>query len=91
MPSYWIPADGNEDNLELCNSPQLKQIHGLYDELLTLYDEANTHSGGSCDRMSIISLIDEKMDNSNGQNLTVNIRYVAQSYQEVTLAYLIMG
>ena len=89
-PRYWITVDGNEDHLGLCNATQLAKIDGLYD---MLNDETKTYSGGmkkfqqelSCDRMSAISLTDKFMDNSGGRNLTIKIRYVAQSYQEVTL------
>ena len=39
---------------------------------------------GSCDRMSVISLQDEIPDKfNNGSVLTIKIRYVTQSYQQV--------
>ena len=39
---------------------------------------------GSCDRMSVISLQDEiSGSNEDDSTLTIKIRYVAQSYQQV--------
>ena len=43
-----------------------------------------TNMRGSCDRMSVISLQDEIPDKfNNGSILTIKIRYVTQSYQQV--------
>ena len=57
-------------------------IEGI--DLVKEYGIDKEYPKASCDRMSVIPLTEEVMDEQVGKNLTVKIRYVAQNYQEVT-------
>ena len=85
IPQSWISADGNEDDNEVCNETNLRKIEPVYqffnNETKTLADQISTR--GSCDRMSVIALSDEVTGNTEGQNFTIEVRYVSQDYQEV--------
>ena len=57
---------------------------------LGMPDGTMKRTRGSCNRMSVISLTDEVLENEKRnkddekqETLTISIRYVAQSYQEV--------
>ena len=90
IPSYWIPVDGNDENMELCNEANLTKLDGYYKMVnndtefkIGFQDVILKRTRGSCNRMSAISLTDEVPDIEGNGNLAIYIRYVAQSYQEV--------
>ena len=93
IPMYWESVDGNAENRSYCPTRTLKQLPAIY---RTLNDEISEKTDlrtgiqmktrGSCNRMSVIALQDEIPDQfNNGSTLTIKIRYVAQSYQQVSI------
>ena len=77
--------------MSICPIELLLKLPEIYqtmnDELTDKVDirtGVKTNMRGSCDRMSVISLQDEIPDKfNNGSILTIKIRYVTQSYQQV--------
>ena len=87
--------DGDENDIDFCNETELAKIEEIYQylnnetkditKLLTNFSLAR----GSCDRMSVISLTEDQIGDTGGENMALTIRYVAQSYQEVQI-YLML-
>lgn len=83
--------DRKVKNMSICPIELLLKLPEIYqtmnDELTDKVDirtGVKTNMRGSCDRMSVISLQDEIPDKfNNGSILTIKIRYVTQSYQQV--------
>ena len=83
--------DGNAENRSICPNAVLASIGDAYQKMNDeLGEKVSNISGGtvrmrgSCDRMSVISLQDEiSGSNEDDSTLTIKIRYVAQSYQQV--------
>ena len=83
--------DGRAKNMSICPIKSLLKLSEIYQTMNDeLVDKVDIRSGvkakmrGSCDRMSVISLQDEIPDKfKNGSTLTIKIRYVTQSYQQV--------
>ena len=83
--------DGRAENKSICPIKHLLKLSEIYQTLNDeLTDKVDIRTGekakmrGSCDRMSVISLQDEIPDKfNNGSVLTIKIRYVTQSYQQV--------
>ena len=81
--------NGDEDDIDFCNETELAKIEEIYQYLnnetkdITKFMTDFSSARGSCDRMSVISLTEEQIEETGGENLTLTIRYVAQSYQEV--------
>jgi hypothetical protein len=76
--------------MEVCNQANLTKIDDYYKIAnnetsfkMGLQDGKLMRTRGSCNRMSAISMIDEVSETEGNENLTIIIRYVAQSYQDV--------
>ena len=83
--------DGIPENMSICPNVALTSIGDAYQMMNEELEEKESpitgvrkKLRGSCDRMSVISLQDEISNiNSDDSTLTMKIRYVAQSYQQV--------
>ena len=90
-PRHWllVDGDGDEDDIDFCYERENAKIEEIYQYLnnetkdITKFMTDFSSARGSCDRMSVISLTEEQIEETGGENLTLTIRYVAQSYQEV--------
>ena len=85
IPRNWVSVDGNIS--KICDNVRLRKVEKIYEKMnneIELNGE-NKQIRGSCDRMAIVSFIDETMkkDNDDGSSITIKIRYVTQNYQEV--------
>lgn len=86
--------DADEDDIEFCNEMELAKIEEIYQYLnnetkdITKFMTDFSSARGSCDRMSVISLTEDQIGDTSGENMTVTIRYVAQNYQEVHIFYV---
>ena len=88
--------DGDEDDINFCNEIELSKIEEIYQYLnnetkdITKFMTDFSSARGSCDRMSVISSTEEHIGDIGGENMTVTIRYVAQSYQEVNIYFILV-
>ena len=95
LPRHWLLVNGDEDDIDFCNETELAKIEEIYQYLnnetkdITKFMTNFSLARGSCDRMSVISLTEDQIGDTGGENMTLTIRYVAQSYQEVHI-YLML-
>ena len=88
-PRHWLLVDGVEDEIDFCNETENAKIEEIYQYLnnetkdITKFMADFSSARGSCDRMSVITLTEDQIEETGGENLTITVRYVAQSYQEV--------
>ena len=90
-PRHWRLVDGVEDEIDFCNETENAKIEEIYQYLnnetkdITKFMTDFSSARGSCDRMSVITLTEDQIEETGGENLTITVRYVAQSYQEVLI------
>ena len=87
---------GDKHNIRFCNETEVAKIEEIYQYLnnetkdIIKFTTDFSSTRGSCDRMSVISLTEDQIGDTGGENMAVTIRYVAQSYQEVHIYFMLV-